>query len=128
MPSYEALRLFLLPAFYPWQYMSDVADPVKEAWLAARPTLHVDIKQRKAYIWGMEVQFTPDKLDRLAAETGCPKEEVVQDAMAGYFDELQEVRGTLDSRYDDIKSGEVKLIPGEEAIARLRAKSAARDS
>ena len=111
--------------------MSDVADPVKEAWLAARPTLHVDIKQRKAYIWGMEVQFTPEieaKLDRLAAETGCPKEEVVQDAMAGYFDELQEVRGTLDSRYDDIKSGEVKLIPGEEAIARLRAKSAARDS
>ena len=79
----------------------------------------------------MEVQFTPDieaKLDRLAAETGCPKEEVVQDAMAGYFDELDEVRHTLDSRYDDFKSGKVKLIPGEEVIARLRAKSATRRS
>jgi hypothetical protein len=34
----------------------------------------------------------------------------------------------LDSRYDKIKSGRVKLIPGEEVISRLRAKSAARRS
>jgi len=32
----------------------------------------------------------------------------------------------LDSRYDEIKSGKVKLIPGEEVFARLRAKSEAR--
>jgi hypothetical protein len=31
----------------------------------------------------------------------------------------------LDSRYDDIKSGRVKLIPGEEAFARLMAKTEA---
>ena len=31
----------------------------------------------------------------------------------------------LDRRYDDLASGKVKLIPGDEVIARLRAKSAA---
>ncbi len=46
--------------------------------------------------------------------------------MAGYFDELAQVRETLDTRYDDIQSGKVKLIPGDEVIARLREKSAAR--
>jgi hypothetical protein len=66
------------------------------------------------------------QLHRLAAETGHPKEEFVQDAMAGYFEELAQVRGTLNSRYDDIKSGKVKLIPGGEVVARLRANSAAR--
>ena len=79
----------------------------------------------------MEVYFTPEvqaQLDQLAAETGHPKEEFVQDALAGYFEELAQVRGTLDSRYDDIKSGRVKLIPGSEVVARLRAKSAARRS
>jgi len=32
----------------------------------------------------------------------------------------------LDSRYDDIKSGRVRPIDGEEAFARLRQKSDAR--
>lgn len=45
---------------------------------------------------------------------------------AGCFHELAQVRDTLDSRYDDIKSGKVKMIPGGEVVARLRAKSAAR--
>jgi predicted DNA-binding protein len=77
----------------------------------------------------MEVQFSPEieaRLDRLANETGRPKDEFVQDAMAGYFDELAQVRGMIDSRYDDIKSGRVKPIDGEEACARLREKSEAR--
>ncbi len=71
----------------------------------------------------MEVHLTPDleaKLNALATETGRPTDELVQDAMAGYFDDLAKVRGMLDSRYDDIKSGKVKLIDGEEALARLR--------
>ena len=55
----------------------------------------------------------------------APPEELVEDVMAGYFDELAQVRETLDSRYDDIKSGKVKLIPGDEVIARLRERSAA---
>lgn len=74
----------------------------------------------------MEVRFTPDieaRLDRLAVETGRAKVEFVQDAMAGYLDELAQVRSTLDGRYDDIKSGKVQLIDGEEAFARLKAKS-----
>ncbi len=79
----------------------------------------------------MEVRFTPDieaRLDQLATETGRAKDEFVQDALAGYFDELGQVRDTLDRRYDDIKSGRVKLLPGDEVMARLRAKNAARRS
>lgn len=77
----------------------------------------------------MEVHLTPDlqaKLDTLVMETGRSAAEFVQDAMAGYVDELARVRATLDSRYDDLKSGSVKPISGDEVIARLRAKSAAR--
>ena len=67
----------------------------------------------------MEVHFTPDieaQLDQLATETGRAKDEFVQDAMAGYFDELARVRETLNTRYDEIKSGKVQLIDGEEAL------------
>ena len=78
---------------------------------------------------GMQMHFTnPDiqaKLEQWASQTGRPVEELVEDVMAGYFDELAHVRETLDSRYDDIKSGKVKLIDGEEAFARLKAKSEA---
>ena len=77
----------------------------------------------------MEVHFTPDvqaKLDRLASETGRSAHEFVQDAVAGYVEELAELRATLDRRYDDLKSGRVKPIGGDEVAARLRAKSAAR--
>jgi predicted DNA-binding protein len=79
----------------------------------------------------MEVHFTPEiqaRLDRLAAESGRSKDELVQDAMPGYLDELERTREMLDSRYDDLKSGKVKPISGEEVIARLREKSAARRS
>jgi hypothetical protein len=73
----------------------------------------------------MQVQFdNPElqaKVEQWMSETGRPAEELVEDAMAGYFDELAQVRQTLDSRYDDIKSGKVKLIPGDEAHARLMA-------
>lgn len=80
----------------------------------------------------MDVRFSnPElqaKVDRWTKDTGRPAEELLEDAMAGYFDELGQVRNTLDGRYDDIKSGKVKLIPGEEVVARLREKSAARRS
>lgn len=36
---------------------------------------------------------------------------------------LQEVRSTLDRRYDDLKSGEVRAIDGESAFPELRRKS-----
>jgi hypothetical protein len=45
-----------------------------------------------------------------------------------YYDEVSEVREMLDRRYDEFKSGQVKPIDGEEAFARLRAKSKKRRS
>jgi hypothetical protein len=39
-----------------------------------------------------------------------------------------QTREMLNSRYDDLKSGRMKPVPGDEAIARLRKKSAARRS
>jgi predicted transcriptional regulator len=71
----------------------------------------------------MEVHFNPDlqaKLDKLATETGRPTGELVEDAVAGYFDELVQTREMLDSRYDDLKSGRVKPIDGEEFFESLR--------
>jgi len=79
----------------------------------------------------MEVHFTPDvekKLNDLAEQSGRGTDELLQDALAGYFDELVQTRDILNSRYDDLKSGRVKPIPGDEVIARLREKSAARHS
>lgn len=66
---------------------------------------------------------TESRLQELSATTGRPAEDLVEDAMAGYFAELAQLRSTIDSRYDDIKSGRVKPIDGEEAFRKLRAKS-----
>lgn len=76
-----------------------------------------------SYTDHMEVNLQPDleaKLNQLSVETGRAKDELVQDAMAGYFDELARVREMLDRRYDDIESGRVKPIGGEEFFERLR--------
>lgn len=77
------------------------------------------------------MHLTPDleaKLEKLASESGRPKNELVQDAVAGYCAELAQIRETLDRRYDEIKSGRVKPIDGEDAFARLRAKNKERRS
>jgi len=71
----------------------------------------------------MEVHFNPDlqaKLDKLAIETGRPTVELVEDAVAGYLEVLVRLRETLDSRYDDLKSGRVKPVDGEGFFERLR--------
>jgi hypothetical protein len=76
----------------------------------------------------MEVHFTPDterKLKDLSAQSGRGTDDLVEDAMAGYFEELLHLRDTLDSRYDDLKTGRVKPIPGDEVEAYFRDKSAA---
>jgi hypothetical protein len=44
--------------------------------------------------------------------------------MAGYFDELADLRQTLDRRYDEAASGKVEGIPGEDVAAYFRKKSA----
>jgi predicted DNA-binding protein len=71
----------------------------------------------------MEVHFTPElekKLNDLAAKTGRGADELVQDVVAGYVDELAGVREMLDGRYDDLKSGRVKPIDGEAFFEQLR--------
>ena len=84
------------------------------------------------YLRAMDVHLNnPEikaKIDRWVAETGRGPDELVEDAMAGYFEELTQARETLNRRYDDLKSGRVKPIPGDEVIACLRKKSAARRS
>ncbi len=75
----------------------------------------------------MDVQFpteVQERLDQLASETGRPQEQFVLDAMAGYFDELADLRQTLDRRYDEAASGKVEGIPGEDVAAYFRKKSA----
>ena len=66
---------------------------------------------------------TESRLRELSATTGRAPDELVEDAMAGYLAELAQIRGNLDGRYDEIKSGRVKPIDGEEAFNRIRAKS-----
>jgi predicted transcriptional regulator len=77
----------------------------------------------------MEVQFKPEvqaKLEELARESGRPSGELVEDAVVGYFDELAQTRDMLERRFDDLESGRVKPIDGEEAYRRLMEKSANR--
>ena len=80
----------------------------------------------------MEVQFTPDeeqKLNELAALRGRESAAtLVRDIIEGYFEELAPTREMLESRYDDLKSGRVKPISGEEVEAYFQEKSAARRS
>lgn len=76
----------------------------------------------------MEVHFTPEtekKLKDISAQSGRGTDDLVEDAMAAYVDELLQTRDMLNSRYDDLKSGRVKPIPGDEVEAYFREKSAA---
>jgi predicted DNA-binding protein len=72
----------------------------------------------------MEVHFTPEtekKLNDLAAQNGhATADELVQGVIEGYLDELAQTREMLNSRYDDLKSGRVKPIDGEEFFENLR--------
>src|SRR5712691_3312475 len=81
---------------------------------------------RVSKLTDMVVHLKPDtesRLQELAATTGRAPDELVEDAMAGYLAELAQVRNLLDGRYDEIKSGSVEPIDGEEAFNRLHRKS-----
>jgi len=74
----------------------------------------------------MEVHLRPEtesRLQELATKSGRAPNDLIEDAMAAYLQELAQVREMLDSRYDDLKSGRVKPVDGEEAFAELRRKS-----
>lgn len=71
----------------------------------------------------MELHFKPEtesRLNELASKSGRPADELVEDALAGYLEEVADVRNMLDNRYDDIKSGRVKPIDGETFFEGLR--------
>ncbi len=72
----------------------------------------------------MDVHFAPDvekKLNDLAALSGRESADAfVQDLVGEYINELAQTREMLDSRYDDLKSGRVKPIDGEEFFEGLR--------
>ena len=86
---------------------------------------------RNPYSNLMEVPVSPEtakKLHDLATRSGKAPEDIVEDALAGYLEEVASVRETLDGRYDDLKSARVKPIEGEEAFRKLREKSERRRS
>ena len=77
----------------------------------------------------MEVNFTPDvqeKLEQMARDAGRPLSDVIADAVIGLYDELAYTREVLDRRYDEMDSGKVQGIDGEEAFRRLMEKTQAR--
>jgi len=79
----------------------------------------------------MNVHVSPEtakKLHDLATNSGRAPEDIVEDALAGYLEEVASVRKTLDTRYDDLTSGRVTPVDGEEVFRRLREKSDRRRS
>jgi predicted DNA-binding protein len=66
---------------------------------------------------------TESRLKALSATTGRTPEDLIEDAMSGYLAELTQTRRMLDDRYDEIKSGRVKPIDGQDALTRIRGKS-----
>jgi predicted DNA-binding protein len=85
-----------------------------------------DIPKHVSGLSNMVVRLPPEtesRLRELVATTGRAPDDLVEDAMTGYLAELSRVRKMLDSRYDDIKSGRVQPIDGEEVFRRLRQKS-----
>jgi len=82
----------------------------------------------RGYPEEMEVRFTPEiqtKLEQMARETGRPSEGWVEEAVSGYFDERAHAGEMLDRRFDEMESGKVKPIDGEEAYRLLMEKTEA---
>jgi len=76
----------------------------------------------------MGVRLPPEleaRLTDLARWTGRPPDDLGREAIAGYLDDLDDVRAELDRRYDDYAGGRVTPIDGEAFFERLRARKAA---
>jgi len=77
----------------------------------------------------MEVNFAPEterKLRELAGQSGPESvENLVRDVVEGYFSEIGDFRRELETRYDSLKTGTVRPIPGNEVSAYFREKSGA---
>jgi predicted transcriptional regulator len=70
----------------------------------------------------MEIHLKPEtqsRLAELAAKSGRATDDLMEDALAGYLQEVTELREMLDGRYDDVKSGRVTPIDGEAFFEKL---------
>jgi hypothetical protein len=77
----------------------------------------------------MELRLEPGlaaKVEQWAAQTGRPVGDLLEDAIAGYFDELGELRSMLDRRYGEIVSGKVEPMDSREAYRLLKERAAER--
>jgi predicted transcriptional regulator len=103
------------PAIILLPYLSVKGLPLKALVLTAS---HFTFRRGK-----MQVRFkveTELRLQELALSSGRSTDDLIEDALAGYLEEVAELRSTLDSRYDDIKSGRVKPIDGKAFFETLR--------
>ena len=74
----------------------------------------------------MSIRITPEheaRINELARQTGRDNTEVLGEVIDSYFEELARINATLDRRYDEIKSGKVKTVSGDEALERLQRRS-----
>jgi predicted transcriptional regulator len=63
------------------------------------------------------------RLNDLAVASGRKPDDLVQDALVSYLDEVAGLRESLDTRYDEAKAGTANLISGNDAVAHLRERS-----
>src|SRR5947199_6845158 len=87
---------------------------------------HVSVVRLPLDLSPMEIHFRPEtefRLRELAQKTGRAANDLIQDAMAGYLEELAQLRITLDNRYDDLKSGRVQAVDGEAGFQGMRRKN-----
>ena len=76
----------------------------------------------------MDVTLNEDlaaKLKQWAAETVRGPDELVADAMSGYFQELGRTRELIDSRYEELRDGKVAPIESDEALRLLKQRTEA---
>jgi len=82
---------------------------------------------KSAYSLTMSIELSPAlaaQVDAFAAKTGRTPAELVEESLSGYLKELEEARKLLDRRYEELTSGRVEPIPGEEAIKWLEERAA----
>ena len=90
---------------------------------------YIDSNLTLAYALAMVLSLEPAlaaKVEQWSAETGRPATDLVEDAIAGYFNEIEELRSKLDSRYDEIVNGKVQPLDGIEVCRLIRERAEAR--
>ena len=85
-----------------------------------------DSRPASAYALGVEFVLKPAlaaKVEQWSVETGRSVGDLFEDAVAGYFSEIGELRSTLDHRYDDLADGSIQLVDGAEAYRQLKTRA-----